>query len=408
MVLGRVIQGAGARSSRSRSRSSETSSRAPARPAGDRARSRRSWAIGGGLGIVLAGPIVEHLSYHWLFWFPLIAVARRRDRNRDLRPRVARARSRPSRLARRRAARRLARRAARRREPGRLAGAGRRRASSGCSWWRPCCSWSGSTTEMRIGQPLVDMKMMRRRGVWTTNLAAFVFGFGMYSSFVLVPEFVESSTSSRVRLRRVDHAGRPVHASRDRGDDARRADVGAAVEHRRFAGPAHPGSIVSTAPSRCSPSRTTNGWQIYLAMAACRRRDRPRVRLDGEPDRRSGARRADGRGHRDEHDRPHRRRRDREPDRRRDRHRDRDREPASATERGFTLAFAASAIALGVGVVVAFMVPRRRAVASSLLRNRPRRARRNMGGAAGTAAPPPSLISSCRRADDAQHSAKPS
>src|SRR5207253_2056932 len=30
--------------------------------------------IGGGLGIVLAGPIVEHLSYHWLFWLPLIPV----------------------------------------------------------------------------------------------------------------------------------------------------------------------------------------------------------------------------------------------------------------------------------------------------------------------------------------------
>jgi MFS family permease len=30
--------------------------------------------IGGGLGIVLAGPIVQHLSYHWLFWFPLAAV----------------------------------------------------------------------------------------------------------------------------------------------------------------------------------------------------------------------------------------------------------------------------------------------------------------------------------------------
>src|SRR5438045_7406997 len=30
--------------------------------------------IGGGLGIVLAGPIVQHLDYHWLFWFPLIAV----------------------------------------------------------------------------------------------------------------------------------------------------------------------------------------------------------------------------------------------------------------------------------------------------------------------------------------------
>ena len=30
--------------------------------------------IGGGLGIVLAGPIVQHLDYHWLFWFPLGAV----------------------------------------------------------------------------------------------------------------------------------------------------------------------------------------------------------------------------------------------------------------------------------------------------------------------------------------------
>src|SRR5919108_130538 len=29
--------------------------------------------IGGGLGIVLAGPIVQHLSYHWLFWLPLVA-----------------------------------------------------------------------------------------------------------------------------------------------------------------------------------------------------------------------------------------------------------------------------------------------------------------------------------------------
>src|SRR5262249_7542891 len=27
--------------------------------------------IGGGLGIVLAGQILDHLSYHWLFWIPL-------------------------------------------------------------------------------------------------------------------------------------------------------------------------------------------------------------------------------------------------------------------------------------------------------------------------------------------------
>ncbi len=30
--------------------------------------------IGGGLGIVLAGPIVERLGYHWIFWLPLGAV----------------------------------------------------------------------------------------------------------------------------------------------------------------------------------------------------------------------------------------------------------------------------------------------------------------------------------------------
>src|SRR5580693_8442682 len=29
-------------------------------------------AVGGGLGIVLAGPIDEALNYHWLFWLPLI------------------------------------------------------------------------------------------------------------------------------------------------------------------------------------------------------------------------------------------------------------------------------------------------------------------------------------------------
>ena len=28
--------------------------------------------VGVGTGIVLAGPVVEHLSYHWLFWIPLV------------------------------------------------------------------------------------------------------------------------------------------------------------------------------------------------------------------------------------------------------------------------------------------------------------------------------------------------
>src|SRR4249919_673889 len=30
--------------------------------------------VGAGLGIILAGPILEHLDYHWLFWIPLLAI----------------------------------------------------------------------------------------------------------------------------------------------------------------------------------------------------------------------------------------------------------------------------------------------------------------------------------------------
>ena len=45
--------------------------------------------IGGGLGIILAGPIIDTFDYHWLFWFPLVAVVGG-DRGDDLlRPRIA-------------------------------------------------------------------------------------------------------------------------------------------------------------------------------------------------------------------------------------------------------------------------------------------------------------------------------
>ena len=30
--------------------------------------------IGGGLGIILAGPILENADYHWLFWIPLVVT----------------------------------------------------------------------------------------------------------------------------------------------------------------------------------------------------------------------------------------------------------------------------------------------------------------------------------------------
>ena len=50
--------------------------------------------------------------------------------------------------------------------------------------------------EVRSDNPLVDMSMMRIRGVWTTNLAAFLIGAGMYSSFVVFPQFAQLPTST--------------------------------------------------------------------------------------------------------------------------------------------------------------------------------------------------------------------
>jgi MFS family permease len=50
--------------------------------------------------------------------------------------------------------------------------------------------------ELRAREPLVDMKMMRIRGVWTTNLASALIGFGMYSTFILVPQFAETPSSN--------------------------------------------------------------------------------------------------------------------------------------------------------------------------------------------------------------------
>jgi EmrB/QacA subfamily drug resistance transporter len=151
--------------------------------------------IGGGLGIVLAGPIVQHLSYHWLFWFPLIAVLVATGGI------VAYVPESPIRT------------------PGRIDPLG---AILLAGWLvallvpiseGPTWGWLSNRTlglfavaaavfpawiwaEARSAAPLVDMRMMRLRPVWTTNLAALVIGFGMFASFVLVPQFVELPRST--------------------------------------------------------------------------------------------------------------------------------------------------------------------------------------------------------------------
>jgi MFS family permease len=50
--------------------------------------------------------------------------------------------------------------------------------------------------ELRAPDPLVDMKMMRLRGVWTANLTALLVGFGMFGAFLLLPQLVQLPVSS--------------------------------------------------------------------------------------------------------------------------------------------------------------------------------------------------------------------
>jgi EmrB/QacA subfamily drug resistance transporter len=53
-----------------------------------------------------------------------------------------------------------------------------------------------AAVELRFPEPLVDMRMLGERTVLFTNLAAFLAGFAMYSMFILVPRFVETPGSA--------------------------------------------------------------------------------------------------------------------------------------------------------------------------------------------------------------------
>ncbi|CAM3201719.1 EmrB/QacA subfamily drug resistance transporter [Williamsia muralis] len=152
-------------------------------------------AVGAGLGIVLAGPIVEALSYHWLFWIPLMMIV--------------------------------------------LAGVAafffvpesKVRTAGKINWitavllsaWlvalllgvsqAPTWGWDSPKVigllvaavflvvtwvfaEARSSNPLIDMKMMRVRTVWAANLVALLMGVGMYASFGFLPQFLQTPKDS--------------------------------------------------------------------------------------------------------------------------------------------------------------------------------------------------------------------
>jgi EmrB/QacA subfamily drug resistance transporter len=152
-------------------------------------------AAGAGLGIVLAGPIVDALDYHWLFWIPMIVMALTVIAAHLVIP--------ESQV----------------RTLGKISWPGVVLLSAwlvalilGISE-APTWGW-GSTSviglligavvlavvwvvvEARSAHPLIDMNMMRIPAVWTTNLVALLLGVGMYAVFAFLPEFLQTPTSA--------------------------------------------------------------------------------------------------------------------------------------------------------------------------------------------------------------------
>jgi MFS family permease len=52
------------------------------------------------------------------------------------------------------------------------------------------------SVESRVPVPMIDMRMMRRRGIWTTNLVAAFVGFGMFASFGFLPQFLQTPSAA--------------------------------------------------------------------------------------------------------------------------------------------------------------------------------------------------------------------
>src|SRR3954451_748210 len=151
--------------------------------------------IGGGAGVVFAGLVIENLSYHWLFWFPLVAILVTVYLTWRYIPESP-VKS-PADINYRATA---------------LMTIGISTvllAITETSTW----GWGSPKTlgllaavtlvilawireELRSSEPLVDMRMMTIRGVWTTNTVAYLIGVGMYSSFILLPELVQEPAST--------------------------------------------------------------------------------------------------------------------------------------------------------------------------------------------------------------------
>ena len=130
-------------------------------------------AVGFGVGIVIAGPIVDGLGYHWLFLLPMFAtiVAAVATRSSSCpSPRSGR----PARLPVCPPCcwRCFLRRPAARTELGQRVRLVLRARPRAVRAGRPWPAGPGSAPSCGCPVPMIDMHLMRRRGVWTANVVA--------------------------------------------------------------------------------------------------------------------------------------------------------------------------------------------------------------------------------------------
>ncbi|MFT4262202.1 MAG: MFS transporter [Nocardioides sp.] len=148
-------------------------------------------AAGFGIGIVLAGPIVDLLGFRWLFWLPMITTGIAAFAALLVVPES------PV------------------RSPGRIPVAPAvllsmwlaallLAVSQGNHWgWGSarvvcllaiaCAAAVGwVVVELHVQVPLIDMQMMRSRGIWTSNVVSAFFGSGVFAAFGFLPQFLET------------------------------------------------------------------------------------------------------------------------------------------------------------------------------------------------------------------------
>jgi len=153
------------------------------------------YGIGAGAGAIMSGPIIDHLGYQWIFWVVLIAVLAAAVAARLFIPDSPV--TSPTRID----------------WPGAillslgLVAVLIAVSESGDGGWRAppvlalftmgsavLLAWAW--VERRTYAPLIDVGLLRHRGVWTANAVGVLLGIGMFGCLVLIPQLVQTPVES--------------------------------------------------------------------------------------------------------------------------------------------------------------------------------------------------------------------